>query len=95
MLFFQKARYELYSSSALFAPIKDVERKIILVPIVFLLMCSASFVCDLYFFIDHVHGDGGLNETDINSRGIIFVHFVIVRSPCSFNMYALNWEHTR
>ena len=58
------------------APIKEVERKILLVPIIFMIMCSASFACDLYFYINH----GGLSAGKRNNAGIIFVHFLIVRS---------------
>ena len=50
-----------------------------LVPFIFMLMCSASFVCDMYFFIKH----GGLKGSESNSVAIILVHLLIV-SPYSY-----------
>jgi len=81
----QRARYELYSVITSVAPIKDVERKLLLVPIIFMLMCLASFICDLYFYIHR----GGLSERDSNNAGIIFVHFLIVSIKCTVHLYNL------
>ncbi|XP_065905242.1 G-protein coupled receptor 157-like isoform X2 [Dysidea avara] len=98
----RKAKYSLYSSSTLIAPIKDVERKIMLVPFIFMLMCSASFVCDMYFFIKH----GGLKGSESNSVAIILVHLLIIlSSKCSDCrecfmaikrfLYSLYWLYSR
>jgi len=66
----------LYSEITSVAPIKDVERKILLIPIIFMLISAASFFCDLYFYFNH----SGLDVEERKNGGIIFVHFLIVRT---------------
>ena len=68
----QQAEYRSYSSP----PIRNVERKLLLIPIIYMLISTASLVSDLYFFINHDKNHENLHR---NGVGIIFVHFLTVR----------------
>ena len=49
----------------------------LLIPIIYMLISTTSFVSDLYFFISHKNF-ADLQSSD-GARGIVFVHFLAVR----------------
>ena len=65
--------YTMYSIIGSAAPIRSTERKILLIPLIFMLVCVASFVCDVYFYIHHNA------SREMNNGGITVVHFLTVR----------------
>ena len=48
----------------------------LLIPVIYMLISTASFVSDLYFFISHNKNFSDLQSSD---GGIVFVHFLTVR----------------
>jgi len=53
-----------------------MEKKILMIPMIFMLISAICFGSDLYFFINH---EKNLEDLQRNDGGIIFVHFLIVR----------------
>ena len=53
-----------------------MEKKILLVPAIYLLISAVCFASDMYFFINHKKN---LEDLEYNNGGIIFMHFLIVR----------------
>ena len=47
-----------------------------MIPIIFMILCTASFVSDLYFYINHKKNLGNLQSSN---EIIIIVHFLSVR----------------
>ena len=64
-------QYKLLSS----APVRDVERKLLLIPMIFMLISAVCFMSDLYFFINYKKN---LKNLQKNNSSIVFVHFLIV-----------------
>ena len=60
----------------LLAPVRNMEKKILMIPMIFMLISAICFGSDLYFFINH---EKNLEDLQRNDGGIIFVHFLIVR----------------
>jgi len=63
----------MYSIIGSAAPVRNVERKILLIPLIFILACVASFVSDAYFYYHHN------TSRKMNSGAITVVHFLTVR----------------
>ena len=75
MLFIQNAEYIRITSSVVI--IRNVERKILLIPIIFMLLSIAAFVTDIYFIVSKDKSFRYLQKTE---PGITFVHFLTVRN---------------
>ena len=73
-------QYKLLSS----APVRDVERKLLLIPMIFMLISTVCFVSDLYFFINYKKN---LKNLQKNNSSIVFVHFLIVSICVCIHMY--------
>ena len=52
-----------------------MEKKILLIPIIYMLISAVCFASDVYFFINHKKN---LEDMENNNGGIIFMHFLIV-----------------
>ena len=57
------------------APIRNLERKILLIPIIFMIVSAVCFISDLYFFVNYKKNLENLQNTD---GIIVFVHLLIV-----------------
>ena len=55
-----------------------MEKKILLIPTIYILISAVCFGSDLYFFISH---EENLKDLQTNNGGIVFMHFLIVRLP--------------
>ena len=53
-----------------------MEKKILLIPTIYMVISAVCFGSDLYFFISH---EENLEDLQNNNGGIIFMHFLIVR----------------
>ena len=78
MLFIQNAEYTPITSSVVI--IRNVERKILLIPIIFMLLSIAAFVTDICFIFQGNKSFRYLKKTE---PGITFVHFLTV---CNLSM---------
>ena len=68
-----------------------MDRKILLIPIIYMLISAASFVSDLYFFLNH---DKHLQNLQSSNDGITLVHFLMVRQPCVHGYVAMDSTFT-
>ena len=53
-----------------------MEKKILLIPTIYMIISAVCFGSDLYFFISH---EENIEDLQNNNGGIIFMHFLIVR----------------
>ena len=53
-----------------------MEKKILLIPTIYMVISAVCFGSDLYFFVSH---EENLEDLQNNNGGIIFMHFLIVR----------------
>ena len=68
-----------------------MDRKILLIPIIYMLISAASFVSDLYFFLNH---DKHLQNLQSSNDAITLVHFLMVRRPCVHGYVAIDSTFT-